>query len=224
MTEDQLQSKIFKWMWNEFPHTRKRFFAVPNGGLRNKREASKLKSTGVVPGIPDMIFIDNGFVHFFELKTESGRVSNEQKMVHVIFKHHMFPVYVIRSIEQFQIIILYIMREQQQTIEWISNLEKVENVQFFGLTREKWEYQNKVFEFIFNMKNDVSINFDDICEKENQPFFVDCIKKFVLFELDHANGFDVQIKSDWTAFRRQRCEMWMDDVQKRYDNGKKIEQ
>ncbi len=59
-----------------------RFFAIPNGGSRNMKEAVKLKRCGVQAGIPDLcIPIPSGSYHglFLELKREKGgRVSDSQ--------------------------------------------------------------------------------------------------------------------------------------------------
>ncbi len=58
-------------------------FAVPNGGLRNKREAIRLKAEGVLAGIPDLVFAEpRGRYHglYVEMKRrEGGRVSDEQR-------------------------------------------------------------------------------------------------------------------------------------------------
>lgn len=207
MTETQIQHKCFKWQWNNFPQYRRKFFAVPNGGLRKKSEAQILKSTGVVKGIPDMIFVNNGFTIFFELKTETGKMSEDQKMIQRILINDGFRYYLIRSFEQFNQIYLHeIMRTQPQTTEYIQRLQNNEDIQFFGLTIEQFRYQTKVFEFIFTMKCDSPILFDDICEKENQPFFIECVKKFIVLEMGESNGFYVEIKSDWMGFRKMEWE------------------
>lgn len=57
-------------------------FAIPNGGARHIKVAAKLKAEGVKKGIPDLFFAypARGYHGLFiELKTESGRVSKEQK-------------------------------------------------------------------------------------------------------------------------------------------------
>jgi hypothetical protein len=54
-------------------------FAVPNGGWRTAIEGAILKSTGVVPGVPDLIIIRNGRVYGLELKTDSGRLTDIQR-------------------------------------------------------------------------------------------------------------------------------------------------
>ena len=35
------------------------FCAVPNGGRRNRKEAILLKSSGVIPGVPDVLIFDS---------------------------------------------------------------------------------------------------------------------------------------------------------------------
>lgn len=58
----------------------------PNGGIRDKAEAYKLKRMGVLPGLPDLICywptrigltpaMDSGFI---EIKTPTGQLTEEQ--------------------------------------------------------------------------------------------------------------------------------------------------
>jgi hypothetical protein len=58
-------------------------FAIPNGGLRDKIIAAKLKATGVKAGIPDIFLpVARGDFHglFIELKKDQKQIlSNEQK-------------------------------------------------------------------------------------------------------------------------------------------------
>lgn len=54
-------------------------YAIANGGYRRPSEAVRLKAEGVKPGIADLIFIaPNRVVGFLEMKTKSGRLSDEQ--------------------------------------------------------------------------------------------------------------------------------------------------
>ena len=58
-------------------------FAIPNGGLRSKRTAARLKAEGVKAGVPDIFLpvsvgIWSGL--FVEMKrTKGGRLSDEQR-------------------------------------------------------------------------------------------------------------------------------------------------
>ena len=61
------------------------FCSVPNGGLRKKGEAVRLKMSGVERGVPDLLIFDppplqpekSGVA--LELKVKGGRVSKEQR-------------------------------------------------------------------------------------------------------------------------------------------------
>ena len=58
------------------------YFHIPNGELRDKRAAAKLKAMGELPGVPDLEFIwpDDGRVKvlFLELKRRKGRLDDNQ--------------------------------------------------------------------------------------------------------------------------------------------------
>jgi hypothetical protein len=73
--------------FNEYPEL-KLAFAIPNGGLRDKRTAGALRAEGVKSGVPDIFLpVARGVWHglFVELKRPKsvgkaeGTVSNEQK-------------------------------------------------------------------------------------------------------------------------------------------------
>lgn len=58
------------------------YYAIPNGGLRDKITAAKLKAEGVIPGTPDThLPVACGQFHslYIEMKTETGRESEQQK-------------------------------------------------------------------------------------------------------------------------------------------------
>ena len=78
-SEAHLQSHCYQWAHNTFPDTRGLLFAVPNGGTRNKIEASQLKATGVVPGVADMLLFWKGNTYAFEFKFGAGKQSPAQK-------------------------------------------------------------------------------------------------------------------------------------------------
>lgn len=75
--EDKIQAAIVAYIRAVAP--RCIVFAVPNGGLRSKREAAKLKWTGVLPGIPDLIVLaPHGVTIGIEVKAPEGKPSREQ--------------------------------------------------------------------------------------------------------------------------------------------------
>lgn len=100
MSEDQLQASIFQHFHNTYPEHRGLLFHPANGGLRNIREAAKLKAIGVVKGIPDLILIHP--LTAFELKTSTGVLSPEQKKIHAKWKALGIEVHEIRTLEEFK--------------------------------------------------------------------------------------------------------------------------
>jgi hypothetical protein len=58
-------------------------FAIPNGDLRTRNVALRLKAEGVIPGIPDMGFaIEDARTVWLELKAINGRLSDVQVGIH----------------------------------------------------------------------------------------------------------------------------------------------
>jgi hypothetical protein len=55
-------------------------FHPANGGLRSKSEAARLKWVGVLAGVLDLVLVlPEGRCAFWEVKTESGRLSADQR-------------------------------------------------------------------------------------------------------------------------------------------------
>jgi hypothetical protein len=55
-------------------------FAVPNGGLRSKAEAARLKWTGALAGVLDLVLVlPEGRSAYWETKAQRGRLSDEQQ-------------------------------------------------------------------------------------------------------------------------------------------------
>lgn len=107
-TEDNIQAEIYKWYHNTFctklndtPHL---IFSVPNGGYRNKLEAIKMKATGLVAGVSDMIIIQPSRILFVEIKTLTGTQSKEQKEFQSKVELLGFEYYLCRSLEEFKTI------------------------------------------------------------------------------------------------------------------------
>lgn len=110
-TEYKIQQDCFVWFWNTFPELKLTMFHVPNGGQRGRVESNRLKSIGVVAGIPDLCWLYNGKAYFFEMKRpKSGVLSERQQMVHFAFKRQKIDVFLITTFEQFQQIIQSIVK------------------------------------------------------------------------------------------------------------------
>ena len=75
---------------------------MPNGGYRTKSEAMKMKATGLVAGVSDLIIVQPNRVIFLELKDTNGRQSNEQKSFQEKITALGFEYWLIRSLEEFK--------------------------------------------------------------------------------------------------------------------------
>ena len=65
-------------MWFRQTYRPMRIFAIPNGGLRSKAVATKLKVEGVSPGVPDL-FVPELKLWIEMKRIKGGRLSPEQK-------------------------------------------------------------------------------------------------------------------------------------------------
>jgi hypothetical protein len=75
-------------------------FSIPNGGLRGKAEAARLRWTGVLAGIPDLaVLAPVGKVFFLEVKTPDGRLSAEQREMFDQFVALGIDAATVRSVE-----------------------------------------------------------------------------------------------------------------------------
>ena len=101
--EDLLQQKIIIWYKNEYQrHEKGLIFAIPNGGSRNVIEAKKLKATGMMAGVSDLIIMVPNRIIFLELKTESGIQSEVQKNFQNKVEALGFEYLLIRNLKQYE--------------------------------------------------------------------------------------------------------------------------
>ena len=105
-TEDLLQAACVKWFRTTFPHLAPCLFSVPNGGKRNDVEQARLITTGLTPGVPDLILIVKGRALGIEMKTATGTRSTAQKNLHRIWEREGNRVEVVRDLETFKKIVL----------------------------------------------------------------------------------------------------------------------
>ena len=95
--EDPLQASIVQYIRTVAPDCLT--FSVPLGGYRNKREAARLKWTGALAGVPDLVVVAPRHVFFIEVKAPKGRASDEQKAVHEHLRALGYVVVIACSIE-----------------------------------------------------------------------------------------------------------------------------
>lgn len=83
-TESQQQIWLFEWAYTlstRYPEL-DLMYHVPNGGLRSKATAGRLKAEGVKPGVPDVVLpvARKGFNGLYiEMKAAKGKLSDPQK-------------------------------------------------------------------------------------------------------------------------------------------------
>ena len=105
ITEAQLHQQCVLWLHNELPHLRGLWWHTPNGEFRDKKTAAKLAGMGVLPGVPDFIFINKGTIFCVELKNEKGRLTEAQKQLHLLWDEYGIEIYIVRSLSEFKRIV-----------------------------------------------------------------------------------------------------------------------
>ena len=78
-SEDALQQKCYIWFHNTYPNHRGLLFSVPNGMHTSKVQAVKMRRTGMVSGVSDLLLMLDGKTYCIELKIQGGRQSQTQK-------------------------------------------------------------------------------------------------------------------------------------------------
>lgn len=74
------------------------FFAVPNGGKRNRTEAAIFAGQGVVPGMTDLVVFHGGRAFCMELKAPKGTTSTKQDDCHERIERAGVPVAIVRCL------------------------------------------------------------------------------------------------------------------------------
>ena len=104
--EDALQAKIVVWFKNNYQmHGKGLIFSVANGGTRNIVEAKKLKETGLMAGVSDLIVLLENKILFVELKIEKGIQSDAQKLFETRILNLGYEYHLIRDLETFKTLI-----------------------------------------------------------------------------------------------------------------------
>lgn len=100
--ENKIQQEIFMYYHNNFclSDSGNIIFSVPNEGKDAKEQAYK-KSLGMISGVSDMILIRNNEVIFVEVKTETGKQSENQIKFQKKVELLGFRYIVVRNIEDF---------------------------------------------------------------------------------------------------------------------------
>jgi hypothetical protein len=96
--EASVQAAIVEWIRTVAPELI--VFHPPNGGLRGKAEAARLKWIGTLAGIPDLVVLGrDGRTWLIEVKAENGTLSVEQRAIRDRCTAMRIPFVVARSID-----------------------------------------------------------------------------------------------------------------------------
>lgn len=97
-TEDQLQAAIVALLRVRYRDAI--VAAIPNGGARSKVEAARMKGTGTLAGMPDIVVIlPGGRTCWLEVKTDAGRLSPAQAEIHYRLVGLGHAVQIVRCID-----------------------------------------------------------------------------------------------------------------------------
>ena len=100
--ESKLQSSCVKYF--RYNYRDLILYSIPNGGLRDKRNAVVLKREGVLPGVPDLFLAhpSNGYHGLYiELKVGKNKLTDHQKRVIYKLEKENYKVVVCYSLDEF---------------------------------------------------------------------------------------------------------------------------
>jgi hypothetical protein len=100
--EQQLQKQCYQWFLLQYPKQYGLLFMNLNNP-RSKINGAIMKACGLVAGVADMTYLKDGKAYFFELKTDKGRQSENQRNWQQLVEAAGFSYQIIRSLNEFQI-------------------------------------------------------------------------------------------------------------------------
>lgn len=191
-TERKLQADCYQWFHNTYKDYRGLLYAVPNGGTRDIREASLMKASGVVAGIPDLVFHFRARTYFFELKKPdgSGILSEDQRKIHKVLDQQRFSVWIIEDFDSFKHLIENIIGDKSELVN-------------FGLKKLDYFYKHKIFEYIYSLADCQLVYINDIVEEGNKTKFVNFVTEFITEGYDKLDGFEILFTPDYKAIYKK---------------------
>lgn len=75
-------------------------------------------------------------------------------------------------------------------------------------------YKDRFYKFIIELEPYQIVKFDKIVKKENKDEFIDLIKEFIRFDNGKHLGFQLEISSNYTSFRKinEQCFKRVDKI------------
>lgn len=97
--ESKIQIELVKYIRYLYPKSI--LFSVPNGGQRSIITAAYLKREGLLHGVSDLIWINEGKTYFLEIKTDKGTQSVYQKEFQLLVEKQHLRYAILRSTKDF---------------------------------------------------------------------------------------------------------------------------
>ena len=108
-SEDKIQSDCFVWFHNTYPHLRGLLCYNLNNS-KNKMDGARNKAKGLIAGRSDMVLYYQSNAIMIEFKTSDGSQSVGQKEWEALVKSQGFQYHIIRSLDEFQMLILNLLK------------------------------------------------------------------------------------------------------------------
>lgn len=102
--ESQLQIQCVAWLKYQYPYLAPLFFAVPNGGSRDKREAAIMKAEGITAGVSDLILnVPSGRYTQLAIEMKAGSSQSEAQKRYQRYAEAVGIKYIVcKSFQSFQ--------------------------------------------------------------------------------------------------------------------------
>lgn len=95
--EAQIQKEIVTWFRERYKNYQ--IFSVPNEATHG---GNGWNAAGLLPGAPDLVLCLPEKIIFIEVKSEKGRLSDNQKIFQMKCSTMNLPYFVIRSLQEFK--------------------------------------------------------------------------------------------------------------------------
>ena len=102
--EWRLQAKCFDWFVKEYPAHRK-LLCYNHNNSSSKDEGIRNKILGIQKGRSDLVLYFDGKAIMIEIKTQRGEQSPAQQDWQIAVEMQGFDYYIVRSLQEFQLII-----------------------------------------------------------------------------------------------------------------------
>jgi hypothetical protein len=108
-SEDKIQSDCYVWFHNTYP-TLRGLLCYNLNNSKNKIDGARNKAKGLIAGRSDMVLYYQSNAFMIEFKTSDGSQSQGQKEWEALVKSQGFQYHIIRSLEEFQMLILNLLK------------------------------------------------------------------------------------------------------------------